>query len=68
MEAMGRAGIGLFVGPTAIEAEIRRQYGVWIVGRIADVHERFYAISAERRLKHPGVVAISTAAREELFI
>ena len=32
-----------------------------------DVRERFYAISAERRLKHPAVVAISSAAREKLF-
>ncbi len=67
LKAVGRAGIGLFVGPTAIEKDIHRQYGVRSVGRIADVQERFYAISAERRLKHPAVVAISTTAREQLF-
>jgi len=55
------------MGPTAIEKDIHRQYGVRSVGRIADVQERFYAISAERRLKHPAVVAISTTAREQLF-
>ena len=68
LKAIGQAGIGLFVGPTAIEQEIRRQYGVRIIGWIADVKERFYAISAERKLKHPAVVAISTAARKQLFI
>ena len=67
LKAVGRAGIGLFVGPTAIEKDIHRQYGVRSVGRIADVQERFYAISAERKLKHPAVVAISTTAREQLF-
>ena len=37
------------------------------IGRIEQVRERFYAISVERRLKHPAVVAISEAAREKLF-
>jgi LysR family transcriptional activator of nhaA len=31
------------------------------------VHSRFYAISVERRLKHPAVVAICETARRELF-
>jgi LysR family transcriptional activator of nhaA len=31
------------------------------------VSERFYAISPERRLKHPAVVAISDAARNRIF-
>ncbi|HEX2205965.1 MAG TPA: hypothetical protein VHG91_21800 [Longimicrobium sp.] len=45
---------------------MRYPYRVEVVGRIGDVRERFYAISIERRLKHPAVVAISQAAREEL--
>lgn len=67
LKVFGQHGEGLFVAPSAIEAEICRQYGVRIVGRISDVKERFYAISVERRLKHPAVVAISDAAREQLF-
>jgi LysR family transcriptional activator of nhaA len=67
LKSFGERGIGLFGGPTAIEAEIRRQYSVIPLGRIEQVRERFYAISAERRLKHPAVVAISAAAREKLF-
>jgi LysR family transcriptional activator of nhaA len=31
------------------------------------VKERFYAISVERRIKHPAVAAITAAARRELF-
>jgi hypothetical protein len=31
------------------------------------VEERFYAISADRKFKHPAVVAISDAARTGLF-
>jgi len=37
------------------------------IGELPDVSERFYAISVERKLKHPAVVAISEAARGELF-
>jgi LysR family transcriptional activator of nhaA len=67
LKTFGQAGLGLFVGPTVIEREISRQHGVRIIGRIADVRERFYAISAERKLKHPAVVAISTIAQKEVF-
>jgi LysR family transcriptional activator of nhaA len=57
----------LFVTPTAIEAEVCRQYSVKVVGRIPEVVERFYAISIEKRLKHPAVLKISESAREQLF-
>lgn len=67
LKVFGQHGEGMFAAPAAIEAEICRQYGVKVVGRIEDVKERFYAISVERRLKHPAVVAISDAARNQLF-
>ena len=67
MKIFGQAGIGVFPGPTVIEDEICRHYGVSLVGRTDTVVERYYAISVERRLKNPAVVAISEAARGELF-
>lgn len=67
MQAFGREGVGIFPIPSVIEADVCRQAGVRVVGRLPDVRERFYAISAERRLKHPAVVAISSAARSEIF-
>ena len=66
LKVFGQSGLGLFPGPTVLEREIRRQYGVVAAGRLPDVRERFYAISVERRLKHPAVVAISEAARTTL--
>ncbi len=65
--AFGQAGMGLFPAPSAIERQVRSQYGVVVVGRLDTVCERFYAISGERRLKHPAVVAISEAARQRVF-
>jgi LysR family transcriptional activator of nhaA len=63
LKAFGQDGVGIFPASAAIEAEVRRQYEVEVVGRLPEVKETFYAISAERRLKHPAVVAISSAAR-----
>ena len=65
--AFGQAGMGLFAAPSAIEREVRSQYGVVTVGRLEALSERFYAISGERRLKHPAVVAISETARQRVF-
>lgn len=67
MKIFGQAGVGVFPGPSVIEDEICRHYGVLLVGRTDTVVERYYAISVERRLKNPAVVAISEAARGELF-
>lgn len=67
LKVFGQEGEGLFVVPSAIEQEVKRQYSVSLVGRIEEVKERFYAISVERKLRHPAVVAISDAARNTLF-
>jgi LysR family transcriptional activator of nhaA len=66
LTTFGQAGAGLFVAPTVLEKEVTRQFGVTIVGRLDAVRERYFAISVERRLKHPAVVAISAAANEFL--
>jgi LysR family transcriptional activator of nhaA len=63
----GEAGLGIFAAPTVIEAEIRRHYRVQVVGRSEAVRQQFYAISVERRIKHPAVAAISEAARHDIF-
>lgn len=68
LEVFGQSGAGLFPAPSVIEGEVRRQYGVQTVGRLEEVRERFYAISVERKLKHPAVVAISEAAQQKLFV
>lgn len=67
LKAFGQVGGRVFPGPTAIEPEISRQYGVAVVGRTNALKEAFYAISPERRLKHPAAAAISAAARNQLF-
>ena len=68
LKVFGQAGEGVFCSPSAIEDEVCRQYNVKLVGRTNDIQEKFYAVSVERRLKHPAVVAISQAAKNELFL
>lgn len=65
-KVLGEAGVGAFVGPSAMEREICEQYAVRVVGRVPALKERYFAISLERRIRHPGVLAISSAARELL--
>ena len=67
LKVFGQAGAGLFCAPSVIENEVKNQYRVKLLGRTDAVKERFYAISVERKIKHPAVVAISEAAQEELF-
>jgi LysR family transcriptional regulator, transcriptional activator of nhaA len=68
LKAFGADGLGVFAGPSVVEAEVASQYGVETIGSTDQVKERFYAISAERRLKHPAVLAISDSARHDLFV
>ncbi|HKX52394.1 MAG TPA: transcriptional activator NhaR [Nitrosospira sp.] len=67
MQAFGQAGIGIFIAPSVIADEVQREHGVAVVGRTDEVTEQFYAISLERRLTHPAVVAINDTAHRELF-
>ena len=67
MQAFGQSGSGIFIGPSVIADEVRRQCGVELIGQTDAVTESFYAISVERKVKHPGIVAITEGARRELF-
>jgi LysR family transcriptional activator of nhaA len=67
MKVFGQATGVAFPAPAAIARDVCRLYGVKEIGRTTAVRERYYSISAERRLKHPGVLAITSAARDEVF-
>jgi LysR family transcriptional regulator, transcriptional activator of nhaA len=65
--AFGQTGLGIFPVPAVIAREVRAREGVETVGEAAGVRERYYAVSVERRLKHPAVLAVSQAAKKTLF-
>ncbi|HEY7210667.1 MAG TPA: transcriptional activator NhaR [Bryobacteraceae bacterium] len=68
LNVFGQAGIGIFASPAVVEREIRRYYRVTLVGRLQPATEEFYAISAERKIRHPAVASISESARQNLFV
>lgn len=65
MKIAGHAGAGVLVVPEAIQDDVRQMYGVEFIGRADGVRERYYALSVDRKLKHPGVVAISQVKKGE---
>lgn len=67
MKVFGERGEGVFPGPSAIEKEICEHNRVEIIGRVPELRERFYAITVERRIKHPSVQKISEAAKASVF-
>lgn len=64
---MGEAGLGVFAAPDVIAKELRQRYNVHLVGRAKDLRQRFFAISVERKIKHPAVAAICQVARKHIF-
>lgn len=66
-KAFGEAGLGVFAAPTVVDADVRKEYGVVLLHQVDAFPMRFYAISVERRFKHPGVLAILQAARDNIF-
>ncbi len=67
MSAFGKAGAGAFPAPVVLADEMRAQYRAEIIGHADSVAVRYYAISVERKLTHPAVVAVSEAARKHLL-
>jgi LysR family transcriptional regulator, transcriptional activator of nhaA len=68
MKVFGARGIGFFAAPQVLEDEIRTEYSVVPIGRAEEVRESFYAITVERKIRHPGVVALAEAARDALSL
>lgn len=67
MKAFGEAGNGIFPSPVAISEEVELMYHARRIGPAIPVEEKYYAISPERKLKHPAVLKIIEAARSELL-
>jgi LysR family transcriptional activator of nhaA len=58
--------LGFFALPSLVAHEAVARYGVSILGHAPDCRQQFYAVSAERRLTHPAVLAITAKAKTSL--
>ncbi|MFW5846121.1 MAG: transcriptional activator NhaR [Planctomycetota bacterium] len=63
LKVFAGAGHGAFAAPLAVRKHLQEQYGTVLLEAVPGIAEHFYAISVERRIKHPAVAAISSAAR-----
>lgn len=63
MAAFGKAGVGAFPVPTIAEDEFITSGELAIIGRTTDVQVGYFAISVERRLTHPSVLAVTQSAQ-----
>ncbi len=68
LRAFGETGAGIFPLPSVVEPQMHQQRGLRTIGSTDEVRTQFYAISAERKLQHPAVVAIRNTARQDLFV
>jgi LysR family transcriptional activator of nhaA len=63
MKVFASTEAGLVVSATMIERELQREHGLVRLGKVPGAKERFYAITVDRKMKHPAVIAVSEAAR-----
>ena len=66
MKVMASEGRGFIAMPTVAVNEARERYGFQIIGKADSCRMQFHAITAERRIVHPAVAAISTQSRQIL--
>lgn len=64
---LGEKGLGVLAAPDVLEKELRKRYGLQLVGRAGAIRQRFFAISVERKIKNPAVAVICEVARKKIF-
>jgi len=67
LTTFGQTGAGIFAAPLAIEREVRKRYRVSKLGDLGMQVTEYYAISAERKIKHPAATVIAEVAKHRLF-
>jgi len=64
MKAFDQMGTDVFIASNPIAEEVKKQYGVVIIGQTNELREQFYALLVERKISHSAVVVITETARE----
>jgi len=67
LTAFGQSGAGIFAAPLAIQKEVQKRYRVAKVGDLGTGVTEYFAISAERKIKHPAATVVAEVARHKLF-
>lgn len=67
MKALAGEAVGVCPVPDVVMKESVKHFGFGLIGCVPECRVRYYAITAERRLTHPAVAAITESARSDLF-
>jgi LysR family transcriptional activator of nhaA len=67
MKIAAADGLGVLPIPDVAVREAVERFGLVCIARTGECRQEFFAISAERTLTHPAVVAITAGARQSLF-
>jgi len=59
-------GLGFMSVPTLVAKEVVTRFGFRAIGRTNECKQQFYAITPERKLTHPAVLAITSQGRAAL--
>ncbi|MBP8169980.1 MAG: LysR family transcriptional regulator [Azonexus sp.] len=62
LNTFGRGGLGIFPAPLALADQIAAQLNAQTLGAMAGVSEQIYAISNERRIRHPAIEVLCAAS------
>ena len=62
LNTFGRGGLGIFPAPLVLADQIAAQLNAQTLGAMAGVSEQIYAISNERRIRHPAIEVLCAAS------
>jgi len=62
LTTFGRGGLGIFPAPLALAKQVESQLNARTLGPMAGVSEQIYAISNERRIRHPAIELLCATA------
>lgn len=62
LTTFGRGGLGIFPAPLALTDQLADEYDARPIGELDGVSEHIYAISNERRIRHPAVELLCSVA------
>ncbi len=64
LNTFGRGGLGIFPAPLVLAEQIESQLNARVLGPMSGVSEQIYAISNERRIRHPAIEVLCAASAQ----
>jgi LysR family transcriptional activator of nhaA len=66
LTTFGRGGLGIFPAPLALADQVESQLNARTLGPMSGISEQIYAISNERRIRHPAIEVLCATAPQPI--